>query len=77
MLMNLLVVILSSLGTLLGCVLALNQILRGMRKKWQQDAEQTKAVRDNTAAVTKLTEKLDGLTTRVDDHERRLANGHL
>jgi hypothetical protein len=48
---NLLVVILSSCGTLLGCVLAANQILRGMRKKWQQDAEQTTAVRDNTRAV--------------------------
>jgi hypothetical protein len=72
--MSLLVVILSSLGTLLGCVLAANQILRGMRRKWQQDAEQTKAVRDNTKAVQDLTAQLGGLNSKVNDHERRLAS---
>lgn len=75
--MNLLVVILSSCGTLLGCVLAANQILRGMRKKWQQDAEQTTAVRDNTRAVQDLTAQLVKLDGKVSDHERRLAAGNL
>lgn len=70
--MNLLVVVLGAAGSAAGCVLSVRQILVAMRRKWDQDARQTEAVRDNTRAVQELTGKMTGLANRVDDHERRL-----
>lgn len=75
--MNLLVVVLGAAGSVIGLVLSTRQLLGAMKRKWQQDAEQTKAVRDNTKAVQDLTSQMAGLNSKVNDHERRLANGKL
>lgn len=70
-------VVLGSLGSLLGVLLALRQLLSAMRRRWLQDDEHARAVRANTEAVRDLAATITTMTSRLDDHEKRLRAGNL
>lgn len=74
---NALYVALGSAGSLLGCVLALQQVLRAMRRRWAEDAEHARAIRENTKAMKTMTAQISALAGRLDDYERRLTAGGL
>jgi hypothetical protein len=69
---NIFFLFVSSAAAICACILSLQQLIKALKKRWVEDVQHAKALRENTAAILEMTTQVRSISAQIDNHEGRL-----